>query len=342
MSNLTTKYMGFNLKNPIVCSSSPLCDDLDALRRMEDSGAAAVVLRSLFEEQLELESMGLDYRLSNGSHIGAEAPSYFPDMPTYNLGPDGYLDHIRRAKEQLAIPVIASLNGVSPGGWIQYSKLIEQAGADGLELNLYDIPTDPRISAGELEDGYVSLVQQLNSIVSIPLAVKLSPFFTSPAAFGVRLSEAGADALVLFNRFYQPDLDLETLDVVPRLHLSQSNELPLRLHWTAILFDHVKADIGITGGVHSPLDVLKCMMVGARVAMLTSALLTHGIEHLTTLLNGVHRWLDEHEYPAIQPVQGCMSLRSIPDPRAYERGNYMKVLQSWILQHDSGSPVEQR
>lgn len=331
MADTSTKYLGLELKNPVACSSSPLCEDLDAIRRMEDAGAAAVVLHSLFEEQLELESQGLDYRLSHGAEAYSEALSYFPDMKNYNLGPEGYLDHLHKAKQAVGIPIIASLNGNSRGGWLRFARQIEQAGADALELNIYDVCTDPDRHASDVEDDYVDLVKELASSIRIPLAVKLCPFFTAPAAFGKRLANAGASGLVLFNRFYQPDLDLDNLDVLPRLHLSQSNELPLRLHWVAIMYDKVTADLAITGGVHTANDVIKCMMVGARVAMTTSALLSHGISHLRGVLEGVKRWLVEHEYDSIRQMQGSMSMRSIPDPRAYERGNYMKVLKSFVV-----------
>jgi dihydroorotate dehydrogenase (fumarate) len=331
MIDLTTTYLGKTLPNPLVCSSSPLCEDLGALRRMEDAGAGAVVLHSLFEEQIRREGFDLDRFLEETADGYAEALSYFPDMTSYNLGPEGYLEHVRKAKEAVGIPVIASLNGSTPGGWTEYARLIELAGADALELNVYFLPTDPAATGAEVERQYASLVRLVKSCVHIPVAVKLSPFFTAPVAFARRLAEEGASALVLFNRFYQPDFDLEALEVVPSLHLSQPGELLLRLHWTAILYGNVPADLAITGGVHSGLDVLKAMMAGARVAMLTSALLKHGIDHLKRVRAEMVRWLEEHGYESVRQMQGSMSLRSVADPAAYQRANYLKVLRSYAL-----------
>jgi dihydroorotate dehydrogenase (fumarate) len=331
VSDLSTTYLGLELRNPLVCSSSPLCEDLDALRRMEDAGAAAVVLHSLFEEQIRRAGFDLDRFLSEPGESYAEATSYFPDLSTYNLGPDGYLEHVRRAKEALAIPVIASLNGCTPGGWTDYARLIEQAGADGLELNVYDLPTDPERDSALVERQYRALVASVRRTVGLPIAVKLSPFFTAPAAFARRLEEAGADALVLFNRFYQPDFDLEALEVVPSLRLSDPSELLLRLHWVAILHGIIRADLAVTGGVHSGLDVLKGMMAGARVAMLTSALLKQGIDVLRRVRAEVVRWMEEHGYESVRLMQGSMSLRSAADPSAFERANYLRVLSSYTL-----------
>jgi dihydroorotate dehydrogenase (fumarate) len=252
-------------------------------------------------------------------------------MNSYNLGPDGYLEHVRRAKAALGIPVIASLNGSTPGGWTDYARLIEQAGADALELNVYYLPTDPECSAADIERQYVDLVRAVKGGLNVPVAVKLSPFFTAPVEFARRLTAAGADALVLFNRFYQPDFDLEALEVVPSLHLSHPSELLLRLHWTAILFGAVEADLAITGGVHSGQDALKAMLAGARVAMLTSALLKHGIDHLKAVRTDMVRWMEEHGYTSVRQMQGSMSLRYVADPGAYQRANYMKVLRSYAL-----------
>jgi dihydroorotate dehydrogenase (fumarate) len=323
--------MGLPLRTPLVCSSSPLCEDLDSLRRMEDAGAGAVVLPSLFEEQIRRESMDLDHFLDISTESFAESLSYFPDMSSYNLGPDGYLNHLCKAKGALGIPVIASLNGCTPGGWADFARLIEQAGADALELNLYDLPTDPNRTAEDVECEYADLVGLIKASLTIPIAVKLSPFFTAPVAFGRRLADMGADALVLFNRFYQPDFDLEELEVVPTLRLSEPAELLLRLHWTAILFGQVGSDLAITGGVHSGLDVLKAMMAGARVAMLTSALLKHGIDHLKIVRAEMETWMNEHDYSTVHEMQGTMSMSRVADPSAFERANYMKVLRSYAL-----------
>jgi dihydroorotate dehydrogenase (fumarate) len=329
MSDLTSKYLGLALKSPLVVSASPLCEELGNLRRMEDAGASAIVLHSLFEEQLVADSHTLDRFLTQGSESFAEALTYFPDMLGYNLGPDGYLEHIRQAKAAVNIPVIGSLNGVSTGGWISFAKKIEQAGADALELNVYYIPTDPALTGAQVEQMYVDLVRDIRATVKIPLTVKLSPFFTAMANMAGRLSEAGANGLVLFNRFYQPDIDLEALEVTPNLVLSRSEELRLRLCWVALLTDRVPADLAVTGGVHTAEDVLKCMMAGAKVAMMTSALLLHGIGHLAAVQVNLLEWMEKHEYSSIRQMQGSMSARRAAQPAAFVRANYMKVLRSW-------------
>ncbi len=331
MVDLSTTYLGLTLKNPLVASSSPLCEKIDNIRRMEDAGASAVVLPSLFEEQIALESHHLDRYLSYGTESFAESLTYLPDMADYNLGPDGYLEQIRRAKFVVDIPIIGSLNGSSTGGWITYARKIEEAGADALELNVYYIPTDPELTGAQVEQMYLDLVRDVKASVRIPVAVKLSPNFSAIPNMARRLDQAGADALVMFNRFYQPDFDLENLEVVPSLILSGSYELLVRLTWVAIVYGHVRADLAITGGVHSAQDVLKAMMVGARVAMMTSALLQHGIGHLSTVRSELLAWMEEHEYESIRQMQGSMSHRSVPDPAAFERGNYMKVLSSYVL-----------
>ncbi|HVN29530.1 MAG TPA: dihydroorotate dehydrogenase-like protein [Candidatus Binataceae bacterium] len=331
MIDLSTKYLGMMLKNPIVASASPLSDSLDKICRLEDRGIAAVVLPSLFEEQLTLDGATLDDDLSRGADSFAESLSYFPDLAGYNFGPDGYLELIRGAKSRVEIPVIGSLNGVTVGGWTRYARETEQAGADALELNLYSISTDPNISANQVERAYLELVREVKQNVRIPVAVKLSPFFSAPANFAKRLNDAGADAIVIFNRFYQPDLDLEELEVVPSLALSTPNELMLRLHWTAIIFGHIDADLAITGGVHSAHDVLKAVMVGARVAMMTSTLLRNGLEHLEAVLRDLVNWMEEHEYRSIREMCGSMSLRNVPDPAAFQRANYIRVLSSYSL-----------
>ena len=331
MIDLSTSYLGLNLKNPLVASASPLCEDVGNIRRMEDAGAAAVVLHSLFEEQITLESNELDRYLSQGAESFAESLSYFPAMADYKLGPDEYLEHIRQAKAAVSIPIIGSLNGVSTGGWIRHAKLIQEAGADALELNVYYIPTDPEMTSAQVEQVYLDLVRDVKGTVKLPVAVKLGHAFSAMANMARRLDQAGADALVLFNRFYQPDLDLDKLEAVPRLTLSNSYELLLRLHWIAILHGRIRADLAVTGGVHTSQDVLKAMMAGARVAMMTSALLKNGIDHLGTVGKDLSVWMAEHEYDSIRQMQGSMSYRSVAEPAAFERGNYMKVLSSYAL-----------
>lgn len=331
MSDLTTKYLGMTLKSPLIASASPLCESVDNIKRLEDHNLSAVVLPSLFEEQLELESLSVDADLARGSESFPESANFFPDLQTYNLGPDGYLELIRHAKESVDIPIIASLNGVSDGGWLQYARLMEEAGADAIELNIYSIETDPAVSGSEIEQGYIDLVRHLKRSIRIPVAVKLSPFFSAPANMGLRLDEARVDGIVLFNRFYQPDFDIEEREVSPNLALSRPEELLLRLHWTAILCGHVRADLGITGGVHSSRDVIKCILAGARVAFMTSALLRNGVQHAAHVLTEVNRWLDEHDYESVREMCGSMSHGAVPDPSAFERGNYMKVLSSYTL-----------
>ena len=331
MTDLSTRYLGLTLKNPLVVSPSPLNEDVDNLRRMEDLGASAVVLHSLFEEQINLQSNDLDHFLSHGTESFAESLSYFPDAQTYHLGPEAYLEHVRKAKQVIGIPIIGSLNGVSTGGWIRYAKMIEEAGADALELNVYYIPTDPEISSTQIEKMYIDLVRDIKATLKIPVAVKLGPYFSAMANMAKRLDEAGASGLVLFNRFYQPDFDLEQLEVVPNLVLSSSQELRLRLCWVAILYGRIKADLAVTGGVHTPEDAIKSMMAGARVAMMTSALLARGLGHLATVRAGIVQWMEEHEYASIRQMQGSMSQKSVAEPAAFVRANYMKVLRSYAL-----------
>ena len=331
MSDLSTSYLGLSLKNPLVVSPSPLCEDLGAIRKMEDAGASAVVLHSLFEEQLTLDSQDLDRFLTSGTESFAEALSYFPDMGQFKLGPEAYLEHIQKAKKAVKIPIIGSLNGVSTGGWVSYAKKIEQAGADALELNVYYIATDPDMSGPQVEQMYADLVRDVRGSLKIPIAVKLGPYFSSMASVARRLDQAGANGLVLFNRFYQPDFDLEKLEVTPNLNLSRSEELRLRLCWVAILSGRIKADMAITGGVHTAEDVIKSMMAGAKVAMMTSALLKNGIEHLKTVREGIAAWMEKHEYASIRQMQGSMSQKSVAEPAAFVRANYMKVLRSYAL-----------
>ncbi len=329
MLDLTTTYLGKTLRNPLVVSPSPLTADLDTLRRMEDAGAAAVVLHSLFEEQINYDSHQLDHFLTSTAHHYAEALTYFPEMTDYGMGPERYLEHVRRSKERLSIPVIASLNGVSSGGWIKYARYIEEAGADALELNIYYIPTDPAMSGAEVERMYLDLVRDVRQHVRIPLAVKIGPFFSSLPHLAKSLADAGADALVLFNRFYQPDLDLEKLEVVSNLTLSDSSELRLRVRWVAILYGRVPLDFALTGGVHTAEDVLKGLMAGANVVMMTSALLKHGVGRLRDVLDHLRLWMEDHEYESVQQMRGSMSQRSVSEPSAFERANYVKVLGSY-------------
>jgi dihydroorotate dehydrogenase (fumarate) len=329
MIDLSTTYLGLKLSNPVVASASPLCGSLDDIRRLEDHGIAAVVLPSLFEEQLNLDSESVDSDLFRGSEGFPESLSYFPDLTTYNMGPDGYLDLIRKAKASVKIPIIASLNGISPGGWVRYAREMEQAGADAIELNLYSLVTDPDRTGAEVEQGHCYLLRMVKQSVRIPVAAKLSQFFSAPVNFAMRLDASGINALVLFNRFYQPDLDIEALEVVPTLTLSRPAELLLRLHWVAIIFGHIKADLAITGGVHSAADVLKSVMAGARVTMMTSALLQNGFEHLNVVRGDLKRWMEEHEYSSIQEMCGSMSQHNVSNPSAFERANYMRVLSSY-------------
>jgi dihydroorotate dehydrogenase (fumarate) len=333
MIDLSTTYMGLKLKNPIVASASPLCDSVDKIRLLEDHGIAAVVLPSLFEEQLDVDCESVDADLARGAEAFPESANFFPRIMTYNLGPYGYLELIRKAKESVSVPVIGSLNGVSPSGWIEFARDIEQAGADGLELNIYSLVANPSRTASDVEKGYCDLVREMRKNLTIPIAVKISHFFSAIANFASHLDSSGANALVLFNRFYQPDLDIEQLEVVPSLTLSHPSELLLRLHWVAIIHGHIGADMAITGGVHSAEDVLKSMMVGARVAMMTSALLQNGVEHLDTVRAGIIRWMEEHEYESIHQMCGSMSQRNVPDSAAYERANYMRVLSSYALRN---------
>ena len=330
MPDLSTKYLGFKLKNPLVASAGPLTRDLDNVRRLEDMGASAIVFHSLFEEQINLEANELDRQLSPNEGF-AEAQSYLPELTAYNIGPEGYVEHLYRAKRAVGIPVIGSLNGVSAGGWIRFAKLIEEAGADALELNIYYLPVSPSVDGAHVEKMQSELVAEVKNSVRIPVAVKLGPYFSAIPNMMKKLDHAGADGLVLFNRFYQPDFDLENLEVVPNLALSDSRELLARLHWVAILFGNVKADLAVTGGVHTAADVIKSMMAGARVAMMTSAPLRYGIGHFTSLRTKLVEWMVDHEYESISEMQGSMSLRAVPDPEAFERANYMRVLSGYAL-----------
>jgi dihydroorotate dehydrogenase (fumarate) len=328
--DLSTRYLGLDLKSPLVASPSPLGHDLEMLRRLEKAGAAAVVLPSLFEEQIEHEAFEVHRVLEAGSESFGEALSYFPELDDYNTGPGPYLDHLSAAKELLRIPVIASLNGASPGGWVRYARQMQDAGADAIELNVYFVATDPSVSSAQVEDRYLELVRAVREVVTIPVAVKVGPYFSSLANMACRLAEAGADGLVLFNRFVQPDIDLETLSVVPEVHLSTSAELLLPLRWIAILHGRVTASLAATTGVHRPEDVLKLLLAGADVTMTTSAVLRDGPERLRELLIGLRALLEKGEYESVEQLKGSMSQASCPDPEAFERSQYMRALVSYV------------
>jgi dihydroorotate dehydrogenase (fumarate) len=334
MIDLSTSYLGLELKNPLVASSSPLGYSLTNIREFEDCGAAAVVLPSLFEEQLELEGVYLSQNLNRGAESFPEALSYFPDLDDYNISADRYLSLIGRAKEAVSIPIIGSLNGNSDGGWVRFAREIERSGADALELNIYYLPTSPDMSAEDVEQMYCQLVRSVAESVKIPIAVKLGPYFSSMTNMARKLVDCGADGLVIFNRFYQPDFDLEQLEVTPSLTLSTSQELHLRLHWAAVLFGQIEADLAVTGGVHTAVDVLKAMMAGARVAMMTSALLLHGAGHFCRVREDLVRWMEEHDYDSIRQMQGSMSRRAAANPEAFERANYIKVLSSYAVKYE--------
>ncbi|MDH3252504.1 MAG: dihydroorotate dehydrogenase-like protein [Ignavibacteria bacterium] len=327
--DLTTKYLGLKLNNPIVPSASPLSYSVDSMKRLEDAGAAAIVMYSLFEEQIAHEQAELNHYLSYGTESFAEALTYFPEAQDYNVGPEEYVELVRKAKEALSIPVIGSLNGISSGGWISYAKKIEEAGADALELNIYYIPTDPDLTSQEVEDRYLGILHTVKSTVRIPVAMKLSPFFTTLATVAKRLDTGGVNGLVLFNRFYQPDINLDELEVQANVILSTPQALRLPLRWIAILHGRLKADLAATSGIHTAEDVLKMIMAGADVTMMCSALLKHGPQHITSVLSDIRNWMLEHEYVSISQMKGSMSQKSVADPAAFERANYMKALQSF-------------
>jgi dihydroorotate dehydrogenase (fumarate) len=329
MVDLTTTYLGLKLKNPLVAAASPLSEKAETAKKLEQAGIAAIVMYSLFEEQIIHESLELDHYLFYGSEASPEFSSFYPQSGTYTLAPEAYLETLKKLKAAVGVPVIASLNGVSSGGWIKYARKMEDAGADALELNLYYLPTNPDLTGSELEDSYVTLVKDICKSLKIPVSVKLSPFFTAIPNFARRLSDAGAKGLVLFNRFYQPDFDLENLEVVPNLVLSNMHELRLPLRWIAILYGRVKADLALTSGIHSAEDVIKTMMAGASAAMLASELLQKGIGRTTEILAGIEKWMTDHEYTSIQQMKGSLSQRNVKEPAAFERANYMKVLNSF-------------
>lgn len=329
--DLTTNYLGLKLKNPIVPSASPLSESVDTVKKLEDAGAAAVVVYSLFEEQLRHESGEIDHYLSYGTESYAEATSYFPEPDEFKLGPVEYLDHIANLKKSVDIPIIGSLNGVSKGGWVEFAKNIEQAGADALELNVYYIPTNAYLSGTEIETMYIDTLTAVKKNLNIPVSVKLSPFFTSMANMAAKLDKAGADGLVLFNRFYQPDFDLEKLEIVPNLMLSNNWEMRLPLRWIAILYDNIKASLALTSGVQNSEDVIKTIMAGGDIVMIASELLLNGIDRIKDILTGVEGWMNEKEYESIEQMKGSMSQKNVGSPAEFERANYMKTLQSFKL-----------
>ena len=334
MPDLTTNYLGLTLRSPLVPSASPLSQEISSIRRLEDAGAAAIVLYSLFEEQLRLESLELDHHLSAGTESFAESLTFFPQPSEFRLGPEGYLEHIRKAKETVDIPIIASLNGATVGGWTKFAREIEEAGADALECNIYYIPTDPELKAAEIEQTYVDIVWAVKSAISIPVTVKLSPFFTNFANVARRLDDAGADGLVLFNRFYQPDIDLDELEIRPNVLLSAPQALRLPLTWIGILYGRLHASLAATSGVHSAEDAIKLLMAGASVTMMCSALLRNGINHLRHTERGISDWMEQHEYESVRQMQGSMSQQRCSDPSAIERAQYMRAVKS--LQHVLG------
>jgi len=327
--DLSTRYLGLNLRSPLVPSASPLSDEVDGIKRMEDSGAAAVVLHSLFEEQLTLEQESLQHHLTFGTDSFPEALTFFPMPQEFRSGPDEYLNHIRKAKESVHIPIIASLNGSSIGGWIEHAKKIQQAGADALELNVYFIPTDMGRDCIEIEQIYLDIVQAVKAAVSIPIALKMSPFFSNLANVAKRLDDTGVNGLVLFNRFYQPDIDLETMEVKPNINLSTPQALRLPMRWIAILYGKIKADVAATSGIHTAEDVIKMLAVGADVTMLCSVLLQKGIGQIRNIETEVCEWMEEHDYQDLRQLQGSMSQKYCSDPAAFERAQYMKAIISY-------------
>lgn len=327
--DLSTEYLGLKLKNPLVAAASPLTADPDSLKRLRDAGAAAVVLHSLFEEQLQHDAEELHHHTTFGTESYAESLSYFPAQEEYRLGPDEYLDHIRKAKDVLEIPVIASLNGCSPGGWTHYAALMQEAGADAIELNVYYIATDPALSSAQVEGLYIDALKAVKQSATVPVAIKVGPYFSAMANMATRLDLAGADGLVLFNRFYQPNINLDTLEVEPDLVLSSPAELRLPLRWIAVLYGHIKANLAANSGIATGTDVLKTLMAGADVAQLCSVLLRKGPEELANILAGMRTWMAEHDYESVTQLKGSLSQKSCPNPTAFERANYMKALNSY-------------
>ena len=327
--DLSTGYLGLRLRSPIVASSSPMTGDPACWEALEEAGAGAIVLPSLFEEQIERASFAIDGQLAFGEGVSAESSTFLPDLIDHDTGPARHLALVELARERLEIPVIASLNGTSPGGWARYAHSLESAGAHAIELNIYDVVVDPRASATDVEQRYIELVEDVRAEVAVPVAVKLGPWFSSLGHFATALQDAGADGLVLFNRFYQPDIDLETLDVTPRLELSTSAESRLPLHWIGILRELVSCSLAGTTGVHQGADAMKLLLVGADVAMTTSALLRHGPAHIAIMLDWIRNWMITREYDSIEQLKGSVSRHNVPDPEVYERANYYQVLHSW-------------
>ncbi|MFP4368486.1 MAG: dihydroorotate dehydrogenase-like protein [Bacteroidota bacterium] len=331
--DLTTKYLGMTLKSPLMVGSSPLSEDIGNIRKMEDAGAAAVVLHSLFEEQLVHEQHELHYATTMGTENYAEMLSFFPEPDEYRLGPEEYLNHIKKAKEAVDIPIIASLNGASMGGWTEFAKKYEEAGADAIELNIYSIPNAMNVKSEQIEQNYIDILTAVKKTVNIPIALKISPFFSNMAYMGKRFEEAGADALVLFNRFYQPDINLAELEVEPHILLSHSTAMRLPLRWIAILKDRINVDFAATSGINSGFDVLKLLMVGANVTQLCSTIYKHGIGQITTIHDQMAQWLEEHEYESVQIMQGSMCQKRTRQPEVFERAQYMKALTEYKLSH---------
>jgi len=329
--DLSTTYLGLKLRTPLVVAASPLSEEIESIKQLENAGASAVVLYSLFEEQLRRERFELAHNLEQGTFSSPEALTYFPEPDDFRLGPEEYLKHIARAKQAVGIPIIASLNCSVLGRWTEYAHLIQQAGADALELNIYNIPTDVNLSSAEVEQNYFDILKAVKSQVSIPVAVKLSPFFTNFANMAKRLDTAGANGLVLFNRFYQPDIDIESLEVKPNILLSTPMAMRLPLRWIAILRDHLKADLAATSGVHRATDALKLLMVGADVTMLCSVLLRHGIQQISVIEREMTAWMSEHEYESVTQLKGSLSQKNCPAPSEFERAQYMRALSSYAL-----------
>jgi len=327
--DLSTTYLGLKLPHPLMPGASPMVDDIDNVRRLEDAGAAAIVMHSLFEEQISREQVATFVHTESHGQSFAEALTYFPSPEAFALGPEEYLDHLRRVKQAVSVPVVGSLNGFTAGGWLDYARLIEEAGADALELNVYYLGSETDELGASIEARTVRIVKAVRSAVRIPVAVKLSPYYTSLAHFARQLDEADVDGLILFNRFYQPDIDVEELQVRRQIHLSTSAELPLRLTWLALLSPKLKASLAVSGGVHTVLDVVQSVMTGAHAVQVVSALLKRGPSYLATLREELAQWLEEHEYHSLHQMQGSMNLEACPDPQVYERANYMLMLQSW-------------
>jgi dihydroorotate dehydrogenase (fumarate) len=327
--DLSTTYLGLQLPHPLMAGASPLCDEFDSVRRLEDAGASAIVLRSLFEEQITREQEGTIYHMDRHAESSAEALSYFPEPDDFRLGPEAYLEHLARVKDAVAVPVIASLNGITPSGWLDYAHRIQEAGADALELNIYYLATDPSEDGRVVEERTLQALRMVKQAVTIPVAVKLSPFYSSMVNFAKQLDAAGADGLVMFNRFLQPDLDLEQLEVVPKLVLSTSAELLLRVRWMALVHGHIKADLAVSGGVHTATDALKAVMAGASAVQLVSALLQRGPDHLEVVRAGMEQWLELHEYESLRQALGSLGHARTPNPQALARANYMRILQGW-------------